>query len=156
MLLLSVSTLVGVTIPVYAQTQKTSKDYIENARSLLKQVSIEYKNGNYTKAEDLSATAYLENFEHVEADLQKRNQTALVGELEKMIVSDLRGMIKNRVSQDQLDAEIAAIDAKLAQAYVIVPEFPIGIAVPVMIVLVIGGVIALTRLRGKSELLPKY
>jgi hypothetical protein len=120
------STVVSSSV-AYAQQQpeKSSVDYIENARSLLKQVSTEYKNGNYTKAEEIAGMAYLDNFEYAEADLQKHGQSALVSEIEKLMVTDLRGMIGNRVSQERLDAQISSIDAKLTQAIAVVPEFPL-------------------------------
>lgn len=156
MLSLAASALLGAlpATAVYAQSQKTSKDYIENARSLLKQASIEYRNGNYAKADELASNAYLDNFEYVEADLQRRNQSALMGELEEMMTAELRGMIKNKVSADDFDKEIAAIDAKLAQAYVIVPEFPVGAVIPIAMVFVTGAIV-LTRLRERTTILPK-
>lgn len=48
-------------------------NYLENARNLLNQTSIEYKDGNFTGAEELVNTAYLDNFEHVEAELEKKD-----------------------------------------------------------------------------------
>ena len=142
----------NMTSIAYAQqTQsKTSVDYIQNARSLLKQVSTEYKNGNYAKAEELAGTAYLDNFEYVEADLQKRGQSDLVEELEKMMVTDLRGMIRDKISQEQLDNEIAAIDAKLAQAQVIVPEFAAGVTISMVTIIAIGSIIGFTRIKSHS------
>src|SRR5213594_2612679 len=96
---------------VYSQdSKKTSVEYIENARVILKQVSVEYKNGNYTKAEELASTAYLENIEYVEADLNKNGHSEMVTDLEKLVVTDLRGMIRDRVPQAQVDSEISLID----------------------------------------------
>ena len=37
-------------------------DYLENAISLLNQSSFEYKNSNFTGAEELAIAAYLDNF----------------------------------------------------------------------------------------------
>jgi hypothetical protein len=37
-------------------------NYLENARNLLNQTTIEYQYGNFTGAEELANTAYLENF----------------------------------------------------------------------------------------------
>ena len=45
-------------------------DYLQNARDILNQTLIEFKNSNYTGAEELANTAYLDNFEHVEHQLQ--------------------------------------------------------------------------------------
>lgn len=87
--------------------------YIQNIRNLLKQVSIQYQQGNYTGAETLAVSAYLDNFENVEGPLIQANQTQLKVDTEKMLREDLRDMIKNRVEQQVLDAQIAAINAKL-------------------------------------------
>jgi hypothetical protein len=140
------------TWPAYAQQQTkstTSADYIQNAQGLLKQVSAQYKNGSYAKAEELAGTPYLDNFEYAEADLQKHGQSELVSEIEKMMVTDLRGMIKNRASQEQIDSQISAIEAKLTQAIAVVPEFPVRAPVIVISVLV-GSVIEFARMRARS------
>ena len=50
-------------------------DYLENARGLLNLSSFEYRNSNYTGAEELATTAYLDNFEHVEEELEKKART---------------------------------------------------------------------------------
>lgn len=58
-----------------AQTEDESNkfvDYLQNARDLLNQTSIEFKNSNYTGAEELANTAYLDNFEHVEHELEEK------------------------------------------------------------------------------------
>ena len=47
-------------------------DYLQNARNLLNQTSVEYKNSNYTGAEELAIAAYLDNFEYVENELEKK------------------------------------------------------------------------------------
>jgi len=133
-----------------SETKKSSVEYVQNAIDLLKQASIEYKNGNYAKAEEIAGSAYLDNIEYVEPELQRRNQSGLVTELEKMMAVDLRGMIKDRVPQDQLDAEISAIDAKLTQVITIVPEFPIGM-ISMLMVIVIGVFAAITKIKENTR-----
>ena len=49
----------------------------------------------------------------------------MVSDIEKMMVDDLRGMIKKRAARDELDSEITSIDAKLSEAIALVPEFPL-------------------------------
>lgn len=149
----------GTVIPqAHAQSQnetKTSVEYIENARSILKQVSIEYKNGNYNKSSDLAVSAYLDNIEYAETDLKNNGQSELVQQLETMMVTDLMDMIKNRVSQDQLDSEISAIDAKLAQAIAVVPEFPVGGMTLALVSAIVASIIALTRFNGRARWISK-
>jgi hypothetical protein len=140
-----------ITISTYAQgTSKTSVEYIENARALLKQASTEYKNGNYVKADELVSNAYLDNFEYVEADLNNNGHSQMVTEMEKLIVDDLRGMIKDRVPQAQLDSEISLIDSKLSQAIAVVPEFPMAASFAVM-GSIIASVIIIGRIKGSRN-----
>ena len=91
-------------------------DYLENARSLLNQSSFEYKNSNYTGAEELATTAYLDNFEHVEEELEKKSSHAFMEDIEHKMREELRDLIKDKVEQSELDIHINATDAKLVEA----------------------------------------
>ncbi len=102
-------------VMIMGQQSTNISIYIQNVRDLLKQVSIQYQQGNYTGAETLAVTAYLDNFENVEGPLIQANHTQLKLDTEKMLRVELRDMIKNRVGQQVLDAQIDAIDAKLDQ-----------------------------------------
>jgi hypothetical protein len=91
-------------------------DYLENARSLLNQTSIEYKNSNYTGAEELAIAAYLDNFEHVEEELEKKSSHAFMEDIEHKMREELRDLIKDKAQQSELDIHINATDAKLVEA----------------------------------------
>ena len=91
-------------------------DYLENARCLLNQSSFEYKNSNYTGAEELATTAYLDNFEHVEEELEKKSSHAFMEDIEHKMREELRDLIKDKVQQSELDVHINATDAKLVEA----------------------------------------
>jgi len=91
-------------------------DYLENARSLLNQTSVEYKNSNYTGAEELAIAAYLDNFEHVEEELEKKSSHAFMEDTEHKMREELRDLIKDKVQQSELDIHINATDAKLVEA----------------------------------------
>jgi len=91
-------------------------DYLENARSLLNQTSVEYKNSNYTGAEELAIAAYLDNFEHVEEELEKKSSHAFMEDIEHKMREELRDLIKDKVQQSELDIHINATDAKLVEA----------------------------------------
>lgn len=126
------------------QNQQVSLvQYLENVKELLKQVSTEYHRGNYTGADQVAVSAYLDNFEHVEGPLLNANQTQLKDDVEQMMRIQLRDMIKQKVTPEQLDAHIAAINVKLDQAIQVVPEFPVGAMVAMASV--IGVVIAASR-----------
>jgi GTPase involved in cell partitioning and DNA repair len=91
-------------------------DYLQNARNLLNQTSVEYKNSNYTGAEELAIVAYLDNFEYVESELEKKGSHSLMQDIEHIMREELRDLIKNKVNQSELDMHIDAIDAKLLEA----------------------------------------
>jgi hypothetical protein len=91
-------------------------DYLENARGLLNQSSFEYRNSNYTGAEELATIAYLDNFEYVEEELEKKSSHAFMEDIEHMMREELRDLIKDKVQQPELDIHINATDAKLVEA----------------------------------------
>ena len=93
--------------------------YTETARNLLNQVSTEYKKGNFSGAEELATRAYLDNFEYVEAPLEKKGGSEIMKQLEGMMRKDLRGMIKDQVPYKKLLSHINATDSKLAEAILI-------------------------------------
>lgn len=130
----------------FAEENKDLTTYIENARELLKQASSEYQAGNYERADELVKEAYLDNFEYVEVPLEKNGAGELKEDIEESMRLDLRDMIKNRASQDDIDAKILEIDDKLSDAYAKVPEFPFGVMLS--LVSMIGIIVAVTRIRG--------
>ena len=90
-------------------------DYLENAISLLNQSSFEYKNSNYTGAEELAIAAYLDNFEHVEEELEKKSSHAFMEDIEHKMREELRDLIKDKAQQSELDIHINATNAKLLE-----------------------------------------
>jgi hypothetical protein len=90
--------------------------YAETARNLLNQVSTEYKKGNFSAAEELATSAYLDNFEYVEAPLEKKGGSEIMKQLEGMMRKDLREMIKDEVPYEKFLSHINATDTKLDEA----------------------------------------
>ncbi|HTH21650.1 MAG TPA: hypothetical protein VL854_05500 [Nitrososphaeraceae archaeon] len=101
------------------KTTDPSVMYTETARNLLNQVSTEYKKGNFSGAEELATRAYLDNFEYVEAPLEKKGAGDIMKQLEDMMRKDLRSMIKDEVPFEKLNSHINATNAKLAEAIII-------------------------------------
>ena len=101
------------------KTTDTSVIYTETARNLLNQVSTEYKKGNFSGAEELATRAYLDNFEYVEAPLERKGAGDIMKQLEDMMRTDLRSMIKDEVPFEKLNSHINATNAKLAEAIII-------------------------------------
>ena len=91
-------------------------NYIKTAAQLLGQVSTEYKDGNFSKAEELATKAYLDNFEYVEPILEKHAAKNLMEEIEHMMRIEIRDVIKNKVPHDKLDLEVGIIRGKLLDA----------------------------------------
>lgn len=109
----------------YAQENETNQtevksnkyvEYLQNTRNLLNQSLAEYKNANFTGAEELAITAYLDNFEYVEHQIEKNGSHSLVEDIEHMMREKLRDMIKEKASQTDVDLHINATDAKLVEA----------------------------------------
>jgi hypothetical protein len=92
----------------------------------LSKVSVEYAAGNATGSEELAIAAHREYFDHLMTALEQRNATELSEQTEKMLGVELVGLIRNSANSGDIDSKITEIKAKLDQAVVIVPEFPIG------------------------------
>ena len=71
---------------------------------------------NYTGAEELANTAYLDNFEHVEHELEEKGSPSFMEDLEHMMREELRDLIQGKVDQTELDMHINATHAKLVEA----------------------------------------
>ncbi len=87
---------------------------IGNIEELLDQVSSEYNDGNQDTAFSLATTAYLENYEYVEGTIASKN-LQLMQEIELMLRVDLRNMIQNGESAEDIDAKIDSIKTELAK-----------------------------------------
>lgn len=127
-----------------ASATTTGLQYIQNARDLLKQASTQYRAGNVTGAEALATTAYLDNFEFVESELEQRNATELKEETEQLMRVELIGLIKDGADPQAVDDKIAEINAKLDEAIVVVPEFPAIIQL-MLVASIIAGMIYLNK-----------
>ena len=76
---------------------------------------MEYSTGNSTGAEKLATKAYLENFEQVESPLEEKGAGELKEQIEDMMREDLRGLIKNNASTEEVKTHINATEAKLVE-----------------------------------------
>lgn len=104
-------------------------DYVTNIRTLLIEAKEEYANGETDKALSLATKAYLDNFEFLEAPVGAQNPE-LNEEVEEMMREELRDMIKNGASVEEVNAHIDEILLKMDEVAVIVPEFgPMAFAV---------------------------
>ncbi len=115
----AISLVIGNSIPLsFAQAanttsnEKSSLDYIANIRSLLDQVISSYSANDATKAEELTTTAYLDNFEHIEQPIGKD----LSDQGESLLREKLRAQIGNNASVEEIKQTINEINMLLDKA----------------------------------------
>src|SRR3990172_4206998 len=115
--------------------------YVENIRSLLTEAKEEYAKGETDEALSLVTKAYLDNFEFLESTVGAQN-LELNEEVEEMMREELRDMIKNGASIEEVNAQIDVILLKMDEVAVIVPEFGpmtfVVLSVAIVTVLIVG------------------
>src|SRR5919108_706910 len=88
---------------------------IDNIKSLLTQLTAAYGSQDYQRAESIATEAYLENYEYIEIPLAQRDRQ-LMEQTEVMLREELRQMIMDRVTIEQIEQHIAMINANLDRA----------------------------------------
>jgi hypothetical protein len=88
---------------------------IAEIRNILNQTIQEYKRQNYNEAETLAIRAYLDNYEFIESIIAEKDK-ALMQNIEVMLREQLRQMIQNKVSIEELQQHIDNINSNLDQA----------------------------------------
>jgi hypothetical protein len=88
---------------------------IAEIRNILNQTIQEYKRQNYNEAETLAIRAYLDNYEFIENTIAEKDK-ALMQNIEVMLREQLRQMIQNKVSIEELQQHIDKINSNLDQA----------------------------------------
>jgi plastocyanin len=99
----------------FAQQQKTPAEIISKISSLLNQTINEYRNQNFTGAQGLASSAYLDNFEFLEAPLDKHDK-ALNENTEIMLREQLRQVIKDKSPIENIQQLINKINSNLDKA----------------------------------------
>src|ERR687886_1034902 len=97
------------------QQKKTPAEIISKVRSLLNQTINEYKNQNFTGAQSLASSAYLDHFEFIEAPLEKHDK-ALKENTEIMLREQLRQLIKDKSPVENIQQLINNINSNLNKA----------------------------------------
>jgi hypothetical protein len=89
---------------------------INNIKTLLTQQLLPaYTSQDYEGAENIAIEAYLENYENIETPLAEHDRP-LMEQTEIMLREDLRQMIMDRVSAEQLEQQVNLIIANLDKA----------------------------------------
>lgn len=89
--------------------------YFSTIRTLLRQVVDEVKTGNYDEADQHAISAYLDNYEHLEAPIEKHNPDLML-DIEIEMREELRAMIKARESPAEIEEFVNGIFVKLDEA----------------------------------------
>src|ERR687886_836107 len=105
------------------QQKKTPAEIISKIRSLLNQTINEYRNQNFTGAQGLASSAYLDNFEFIETPLDKHDK-ALRNDTEIMLREQLRQMIKDKSPIENIQQLINNIDSNLDKAEALLTNEP--------------------------------
>jgi hypothetical protein len=95
--------------------ENESGEIISEIRNLLNQTIQAYQQQNYAEAESLATTAYIDNFEFIEAPLEEKDET-LMENTETMLREQLRQLIQNRVPAEQLQQHLDKINDNLDRA----------------------------------------
>src|SRR5919199_3831418 len=133
-LLIMASVLQSITLiftkPVASHTalaqehqKKTPAEIISKIRSLLNQTINEYRNQNFTGAQGLASSAYLDNFEFIETPLDKHDK-ALRNDTEILLREQLRQVIKDKSPIENIQQLINNIDSNLDKAEALLANEP--------------------------------
>lgn len=102
---------------------ETPLEFISVIRGLLNQTIVEYTNQNYTGAEELATAAYLDNYEYVEGPLAEIDEPLMLT-TEVQMREELRKMITDRVSIEELQAHIDVINENLDKSVELLSNAP--------------------------------
>jgi hypothetical protein len=97
------------------ETGAESGEIISEIRKLLNQTIDAYRQQNYEGAEALATTAYLDNFEFIEAPLAEKDET-LMQNIEVLLREQLRQLIQEHVPVEELQLHIDKINNNLKNA----------------------------------------
>ena len=97
---------------ILVSTDTESSELINNIRTLLDQSIEKAKNGNYQNAESLVIEAYLDNFEFLEGEIAKHDES-LMKDTEVLLREQLRNLIQGKADIQDIQAMVDKINIKL-------------------------------------------
>ncbi len=95
-----------------ANEAKSPQDYISNIRSLLNQTISAYSANDTVKANEVATSAYLDNFEHIEAVIGEE----MSGQGEELLRERLRDQINSNSPLDSIRQTVNEINSVLDEA----------------------------------------
>ena len=98
-----------------SESTSEHQQYFATIRTLLSQVISEINNGNYEQADQYAISAYLDNYEYLEAPIEKHDPDLMLT-IEEEMREELRSMIEARESAASIEAFVNGILPKLDSA----------------------------------------
>ena len=98
-----------------SESTSEHQQYFATIRTLLSNVISEVNNGNYEQADQYAISAYLDNYEYLEAPIEKHDPDLMVT-IEEEMREELRRMIEARESVESIEAFVNGILVKLDRA----------------------------------------
>jgi high-affinity iron transporter len=98
-----------------SESTSEHQQYFATIRTLLSNVILEVNNGNYEQADQYAVSAYLDNYEYLEAPIEKHDPELMVT-IEEEMREELRRMIETRESSESIEAFVNSILVKLDRA----------------------------------------
>ncbi|HJU33548.1 MAG TPA: FTR1 family protein [Nitrososphaera sp.] len=98
-----------------SESTSEHQQYFATIRTLLSQVISEVNNGNYEQADQYAISAYLDNYEYLEAPIEKHDPDLMLT-IEEEMREELRSMIKARESGESIESFVNGILTKLDSA----------------------------------------
>ncbi len=98
-----------------SESTSEHQQYFTTIRMPLSQVISEIKNGNYEQADQHAVSAYLDNYEYLEAPIEKHDPDLMLT-IEVEMREELRNMIQARESPESIEAFANGILTKLDSA----------------------------------------
>jgi high-affinity iron transporter len=98
-----------------SESTSEHQQYFATIRTLLSNVISEVNNGNYEQADQYAISAYLDNYEYLEAPIEKHDPNLMVS-IEEEMREELRRMIQARESVESIETFVNGILVKLDEA----------------------------------------
>ena len=98
-----------------SESTSEHQQYFATIRTLLSNVISEVNNGNYEQADQYAISAYLDNYEYLEAPIEKHDPNLMVS-IEEEMREELRRMIQARESVESIGTFVNGILVKLDEA----------------------------------------
>ncbi|MDQ3852203.1 MAG: hypothetical protein M3299_05145, partial [Thermoproteota archaeon] len=98
-----------------SESTSEHQQYFATIRTLLSNVISEVNSGNYEQADQYAVSAYLDNYEYLEAPIEKHDPELMVT-IEEEMREELRKMIEDKEPAESIEAFVNGILVKLDSA----------------------------------------